>query len=82
MNQNKLSQSNLPSNLSQLKQMANIFKGQSNPMAFLQKVSQQYPQVGQVLNMLNSSGMSPKDFFMQSARQMGVDPNEIINLLK
>jgi hypothetical protein len=59
-----------------------MLKGQSNPMQIIKNMASQNPQVSQVLNMLNGSGMSAKDLFMQTAQQMGIDPNQIINMLK
>lgn len=69
-------------NLSSIKNMFNMLKGQSNPMQIIKNMASQNPQVSQVLNMLNGSGMSAKDLFMQTAQQMGIDPNQIINMLK
>jgi hypothetical protein len=68
--------------LSQIKQMANMLKGKSNPMQMLMGMSQSNPQISQVFNMLSGSGMSAKDMFYNIANQRGVNPDEIINNLK
>jgi hypothetical protein len=62
--------------------MANMLKNQSNPMQMLQMMAGQNPQIANVLNMLGGSGMSAKQLFMQQAQKMGIDPNQIINMLK
>lgn len=68
--------------LQNIKNIASMLKGKSNPMQALQMLAGQNPQIGQVLTMLNNSGMSPKDLFMQQAQQKGVNPDEIIEMLK
>lgn len=65
-----------------IKRMAEMLKGKQNPMQILQAVSQQNPAVAQVMNMINGSGMSAKQFFMQIANQQGVDINSVISMLK
>lgn len=75
---NPLSQSNMGN----IKQMINLIKGKNNPNQMLQMLAQQNPQVSQIMNMLNGSHMSPKQLFMQTTQQRGIDPNTIINQLK
>ena len=70
------------SNMGNIKQMINLIKGKNNPNQMLQMLAQQNPQVSQIMNMLNGSHMSPKQLFMQTAHQRGIDPNTIINQLK
>jgi hypothetical protein len=75
-----MSNQNNPFN--QIKQMANMLKGKSNPMQMLMGMSQNNPQISQVFNMLNGSGMSAKDMFYNIANQRGINPDDIINNLK
>lgn len=70
---NPLSQNNMGN----IKQMINLIKGKNNPNQMLQMLAQQNPQVSQIMNMLNGSHMSPKQLFMQTAQQRGIDPNTI-----
>lgn len=70
------------SSTNNIQQFANMLKGQSNPMEFLQNLSRTNPQINQVFNLLQNSNMSAKDLFLSYAKQMGVNPNEIINMLK
>lgn len=72
---------NLLSN-SNVQQMANMMKAMKNPQAMLSQMSQSNPQVKQLMTMLQNSGKSPKELFYQVAQEQGVDPNEILNMLK
>lgn len=62
--------------------MMNLIRNAGNPQQMLQSVAQSNPQVQQVLSMVQMSNMSPKDLFYQMAQQKGVDPNQILNMLK
>ena len=72
----------LSNNFNQIKQMANMFKGASNPKQLLSNIMQQNPQVKQVMTLINSSGKSPKDLFYELANQKGVNPDDILNQLR
>lgn len=39
------------------------------------------PQYTQIMNEIKSSGMSPKDYFYQKTKQMGIDPQSILSQL-
>lgn len=69
-------------NLNNLKQMMGLFKGANNPQQLLANLVNQNPQMRQVIQLVNSSGKSPKDLFYQLAKQRGVDPNEILKQLQ
>ena len=68
--------------LSQIKNMMKLMKGNANPMQLLQSMSRTNPQLQQVMTMVNQSGKSPKDLFYELARQKGVNPDDIINQLR
>ena len=68
--------------LSQIKNMMKLMKGNANPMQLLQSMSRNNPQLQQVMTMVNQSGKSPKDLFYELARQKGVNPDDIINQLR
>lgn len=72
----------LPNNIQQIKQMMNAFRGAKNPQQMIMNMANQNPQVRQVMNMVQNSGKSPKDLFYEMAKQKGVDPNQIINMLQ
>ena len=72
----------LPNNLSNIKQMMNMIRGVQNPSQFLTNLAQQNPQMKNVLSLVQNSSMSPKDLFYKLAQQKGVDPNEILKALQ
>ena len=65
-----------------MKQMLNAIRSSKNPQQLFMNMAQQNPQMKQVLNMIQTSGKSPKDLFYQLAQQKGVDPNQILNMLR
>ena len=77
-NQNQL----LPNNVQQMKQLATVFKNARNPQQLLMNMANQNPQVKQVMTMIQNSNKSPKDLFYEVAKQKGIDPNQILNLLQ
>ena len=72
----------LPSNLNQIKQMGNMFKNAKNPQMLIQNMMMQNPQMKQVMDFINQNGGDAKSAFYKLADQRGVDPNEILNMLK
>ena len=66
----------------QTQQMAGMMKTMRNPQAMLNQLSQNNPQVKQLMTMIQNSGKSPKELFYQVAQEKGVDPNEILKMLK
>lgn len=50
-----------------------------NPMEFLINLAQQNPKMQQAMSLYQASNMTPKQFFLNYAKQMGVDPNQILN---
>ena len=66
----------LPANL---KQMISNIKNISNPQAMIQQMANQNPQLKAVLQAANGNY---EKAFRDMARQMNVNPDEIINMLK
>ena len=58
------------------------FLNSSNPKEFLNNLISNNPNLKNVMNMLNTSGMSPKQFFYQYAQNNGIDPDQFLNSLK
>lgn len=48
----------------------------------LQSLMASNPQMGQVMNLVQQYNGDAKSAFYDLAKQKGVDPNEIINMLK
>lgn len=65
-----------------IQQIINMAKSGGNPMQMIQSIAGQNPQMQNMMNILNSGKMSPKQLFMNMANQRGINPNEIINMLK
>ena len=71
-----------PNILSQAKQMLTMLQGCGDPQKALNMLAQNNPQMAALMSMINGSGMSAKDLFMQMAKQHGIDPNTIIKALQ
>lgn len=56
-----------------------MMRGAKNPQQMFNNMVQNDPQAKKAIDLLNSSGKSPKDFFYEAAKQKGVDPNSILN---
>lgn len=52
---------------------------QGTPMGML---SQADPRIGQVMNYIQSTGLSAKDAFYALAKQKGADPDQIIAMAR
>lgn len=63
-------------------EIVNAYKSTNNPQQLLFALMQKNPSIKQILNMANQSGMSYKDLFYAVAKQKGIDPNQIINMLR
>lgn len=63
-------------------ELIRAFKNSSNPMEFIQSLITQNPQMNNVFQQYQKSGMSPKEFFYQYAQQNNLDPNQALNSLR
>ena len=72
----------LPSNIQQIKNMMNVVNNSQNPSMMLQNLAQQNPQMRQVMDIIRQSGGDPKTAFYNMAKQKGIDPNQILNMLR
>ena len=68
--------------MNQVKQMINMVKTARNPQVMLNQIMQSNPQYRQVMDLVNQNGGDPKRAFYQLAQQKGVNPDEILNMLK
>lgn len=62
--------------------MMNLMRNSGNPQAMLSSMMQNNPQVKQVMDFVNQNGGDPKKAFYDLAKQNGIDPQEILNMLK
>lgn len=65
--------------MAQIKNMVNMIKGAGNPQAMISSMLQSNPQVTSVINQY---GGDPKKAFYAMAEKQGVNPNDILNMLK
>ena len=72
----------LPGNLGKIKGMMNMLRSGGNPQAMMQGLMQNNPQMGAVMELVNQHGGDARAAFYDLARQKGVDPNQILNMLK
>lgn len=68
--------------MGQIKQMMGMLQGAQNPTAMLKQMAQNNPQLKQVMDIVNANGGNPEKAFYATAEQYGVDPQEILNMLK
>lgn len=59
--------------------LINMVRNSSNPQALLNNLVAQNPQVA---NLINQYGGDPKAAFYGLAQQRGIDPNQILNMIK
>ena len=59
--------------------MAQMFKNTNNPQALISRMVSNNPQVRQIINQY---GGDPKTAFYKYAEANGIDPNEVLNMLK
>lgn len=80
---NGLPQNNtLLQNLGQIKQAWRMLKNMGNPQAMLGQMLQNNPKMKEVQKLLDEAGGDPEKAFRAKAKEMGVNPDDIINVLK
>ena len=64
-----------------MKSMYQAFQNAKNPMALFQQMAMKNPQMQPILNMLKS-GMNPNQILNDVCRQKGINPQELLNMLR
>ena len=77
-----LNQNRMVQNLQPIKNMMNMLRSAGNPQMMLQQMTAQNPQMQQVMNYVNENGGNAKQAFYKLAQEKGVNPDEILNMLK
>lgn len=62
--------------------MIGMLQSSNNPEAMLQYLMTSNPRFKEVMNLVRANGGTPKDAFYALAKQKGINPDEIISLLK
>lgn len=65
--------------LGQARQIVNLIKSSANPQAMVSNMLGSNPQVQRIINQY---GGDPRTAFYRYAESNGVDPDEILNMLK
>ena len=68
--------------MGQIKQMMNMVKGAQNPQAMLNQIMLSNPRMKQVMEIVNQYGGDPDRAFQAVAQQNGINPQEIMNMLR
>ena len=65
-----------------VKQMMNMVRTAQNPQAALNQLAMSNPQMKQVMDIVQKHGGDPMAAFRAEAAARGVDPDEILNMLR
>ena len=65
-----------------IKQMMNMVQMSRNPQAMLQQMMMQNPQMKQVMQIVQQYGGDPMKALYEVAKEKGMDPEEILSMLK
>ena len=68
--------------MSQIKQMMGMINSSGNPQAMMHQMLTSNPKFKQVMDLINQSGGDPRKSFYALAEQKGVDPNDILSMMK
>jgi len=68
--------------MSQIKQMMGMVRSSQNPTAMLNQMAMNNPKLKQVMDLVNQYGGDANKAFMATAEQMGINPQEIIDMFK
>lgn len=69
-------------NIDQIKNMMNVIRSSRNPRMAFESMVQSNPQIQSVMNTIRQNGGDPKTAFLNLARQKGVNPDDILQLLR
>ena len=75
-------QANSASGINNILSLYNALRGSANPMQMIQSLAQSNPQVKQALDYINENGGDSQSAFLKLAKDMGIDPNNITNMIK
>lgn len=69
-----------PQAVNAVRGMISNLKGVQNPDAVIGMLANKNPLLGNVMRMLN--GRDPKQVFYEECKRQGIDPGEILNMLR
>ena len=65
-----------------VKQMMDMVRTAQNPQAALSQIAMSNPQMKQVMDIISRHGGDPMTAFRETARERGIDPQEILDMMK
>ena len=68
--------------LQQIKNVMNTIRGARNPQVAMMGMMQNNPQMKQVMDIVGQSGGDPKAAFYKMAEEKGVDPEQVLSMLR
>lgn len=68
--------------MGQIKQMMTMLRTAHNPTAMLNQMVTSNPQLKQVMDIVQQHGGDSMKAFYAVAKEKGIDPNEILDMLK
>ena len=72
----------LTQNIGAIKEMWGMLKGAGNPQAMLNQIMQNNPKMQEVNELIKQNGGNAEKAFRAKAKEMGVDPNDILNMFR
>ena len=67
--------------MQQIRQMIDMVNGAQNPRAMINQMLNNNQQMKPVMDAINAAGGDPQKAFYSMAEKMGVDPQEILNMI-
>ena len=80
-NQNNNSQTPRQNGSSPMEVLGQILDAGTNPESLLQTLISRNPQANSIISQMKQSGMSPRDFVMQYARQNNINLQPILQMM-
>lgn len=77
-----LNQSRLAQNLTPIKNLMSTIKNAGNPQMIFQQMMSRNPRIQQVVQYINDNGGNAEKAFYKLAAEKGINPNEILQMLK
>ena len=71
-----------PANIGQIKGLMHMMQSGGNSQALLQTLVSSNPMMGPIMNLVQQYRGDARTAFYDLAKQKGVNPNDVINLLK
>ena len=65
-----------------VRQLMNMVRAAKDPQAALNQLAMNNPQLKQVMDIVQKHGGDPMTAFRKTAEEMGVDADEILNMMK